>query len=678
MKLWKSVLAAGLLLIATSASAQNSTPLGPPKQAVPASPVAAGAPRPSPSASPASHSLTRADADTWLDGYMPYALRSGDIPGAVVTIVKDGQILTARGFGYADLDKRIPVDPERTLFRPGSVSKLVTWTAVMQMVEQHKLDLDHDINAYLDFKIPPFDGKPITLRQIMTHTGGFEEASKGIIFYDGQVLLPLETYLKRWTPTRIFAPGTTPAYSNWATALAAYMVQRASGEPFDAYVERHIFAPLGMRNSTFRQPVPANIAGQMAVGYPKVGEPSPGFEFIGPAPAGALASSGTDMARFMIAHLQNGALDGQRIFSPATAAMMHDSPLGPVSRTSLIPPLNRMELGFFETNINGHEVIGHLGDTSAFHTSLHLFIKDGVGLYVSFNSPGKAGAVGPLRNALFVDFADRYFPDIAPPDGRVDARTAADHARMMAGTWVVSRRSQTNFVAIVSDLFGQAKVAVGSKDELVIPTMVAPNGRPRQWVEIAPFVWRDRNGHDRLAAKLVDGKPVRWSMDQLSPFEVFDRAPAARSSAWILPALYVAIPVLLLTFLAWPAGWWTRRHYNAPLRLERPSLKAYRATRLMAGLAIALIAGWSIAISAMFANLENLAGTLDPLVMALQVLGAIILVGMVLVAAWNLWRTWTDGRRWARKLWSLLILLASLLVLYVAATFGLLAMTVNY
>jgi CubicO group peptidase (beta-lactamase class C family) len=120
--------------------------------------------------------LTKTDVDAWLDGFLPYALRTADIPGAVVTVVKDGQLLTARGFGFADREKRTPVDPERTLFRPGSVSKLITWTAVMQLVEQGKLDLDKDINTYLDFKIPDYDGKPITLRQIMTHTAGFEEA----------------------------------------------------------------------------------------------------------------------------------------------------------------------------------------------------------------------------------------------------------------------------------------------------------------------------------------------------------------------------------------------------------------------------------------------------------------------------------------------------------------------
>ena len=184
---------------------------------------------------------------------------------------------------------------------------------------------------------------------------------------------------------------------------------------------------------------------------------------------------------------------------------MHDSALGAIDPMSLIAPLNRMELGFFETNVNGREVIGHLGDLEAFHTSLHLFMKDGVGFYVSFNSGGKAGASGTLRGALFHNFADRYFPDAGPQDGRVDAQTAVDHARAMSGNWQNSRRSQSSFFSTLG-LIGQTKIDVGAKGELVVPTLVGPNGRPREWVEIAPYVWRDRNGHDRLGANVVDGQ----------------------------------------------------------------------------------------------------------------------------------------------------------------------------
>lgn len=676
MKLRKIFLL-GWLCFAGSATLAGQNAKSEPTALSPSVAPAAGTPNPVNPIPPKLQTLNKTDLDAWLDGFMPYAMHTGDIPGAVVVVVKDGQVLTARGFGYANVEKRTPVDPERTLFRPGSVSKLVTWTAVMQLVEQKKLDLDRDVNTYLDFKIPPRDGEPVTLRQLMTHTAGFEEAAKDIIFYDAAHLQPLGALLKTWVPERIYAAGTTPAYSNYATALAGYIVERASGERFDDYVDHHIFAPLGMHTATFRQPLPDTLATQMAIGYSKSGKASSGFEIIGPGPAGAMSASGTDMARFMIANLQQGELDGKRIFSAPTAAAMHDTPLASVNPMSLIAPLNRMKLGFFETNVNGREVIGHLGDTEAFHTSLHLFMKDGVGFYVSFNSAGKAGAAGTLRGALFHDFADRYFPDASPQDGRIDAQTTAEHARMMSGNWRNSRRSESSFFSILG-LIGQTKIEVGANGELVIPALVGPHGRPREWVEIAPYVWRDRNGHDRLAAKVVDGQVVRWSMDFMSPFMVFDRVPAGKSGVWILPALYASLAILLLTFLSGPVGWFSRRKYKTRLALTGSALRVYWATLILSGLTLVILAGWAGLFTSMLSSLKNATDSSDPWLWLLQVLGGLVFLAAVLVSGWNLRLTWTDGRSGARKLWSVLVVASTLLILYVALRFGLIAFTVNY
>jgi CubicO group peptidase (beta-lactamase class C family) len=680
MRSIKGAVVAGLALLAGLAPAHGQT-----RQETATPPVAKIIPAkvasttPAVAAAPAlatTPQLSKADVDLWLDGYMPYALRTGDIPGAVVTVVKDGQILTTRGFGYADRDKRTPVDPYKTLFRPGSISKLFTWTAVMQQVEQGKLDLDRDVNVYLDFKIPPREGQPVTLRQLMTHTAGFEEVAKGIIDY-GKPAPTLADYVKKHLPKRIFDAGTTPAYSNYGTALAAYIVQRSSGEDFDDYLERHVTGPLGMVDTTFRQPLPARLAGQMATGYAKPGKPSRGFEVIGPAPAGAASSSGADMGRFMIAHLQGGELDGQRILSAATAQTMHDSPLAKVDPRSLIPPLDRMELGFFQTTINGREVIGHLGDLEGFHSSLHMFMKEDVGLYLSFNSGGKDGAAGTLRTAMFRDFSDRYFPYAGAPDGKVDAKTAAEHAKLMSGVWWASRRADSNFLSLFY-MLGQTKVAVGPKGELVIPSLTAPNGRPREWVEISPFVWREVGGHDRLAVQLVDGKPVRWSFDFGSPFMVFDRAPAARSSAWILPALIASIGVLALTFLYWPIVALVRRRYKVSADISGKALTASRAARASLGLLLALIIGWVVAIAQLMSSPAALAGGLDGVLLVLQGLSWILLPLALVATGWNLWLTWTDGRRWPRKLWSVLTLLSVLTLFYIALSFGLMALKVAY
>jgi CubicO group peptidase (beta-lactamase class C family) len=307
-------LTAGALALATFvAGAQVPTPPAPSGKPAETAPSAA-APATPEGTPQGAHQLTKSDVDAWLDGYMPYAMATGDIAGAVVAVVKDGEIVTERGFGYADVASKRPVDPKLTLFRPGSVSKLFTWTAVMQLVEQGKLDLDTDVNKYLpaDFQVPPREGKPITLRNIMTHTAGYEEQIKNIITENPETA-DYVTLLKRWMPNRVFEAGTTPAYSNYATSLAGYIVERASGEPFFDYIDKHIFVPLDMKHSTFRQPLPKELEPLMSTGYVQASQPAKKFEMVGPAPAGALSSPGEEMAHFMIAHLQNGEYKGNRI-----------------------------------------------------------------------------------------------------------------------------------------------------------------------------------------------------------------------------------------------------------------------------------------------------------------------------------------------------------------------------
>jgi CubicO group peptidase (beta-lactamase class C family) len=638
------ILAAALLALAAASAVQGAT------------------------ADSAPAALTADDVNAWLDGYMPYALHTGDIAGAVVAVVKDGQILTERGYGYSDVAKRAPVDPKLTLFRPGSVSKLVTWTAVMQLVEQGKIDLDADVNQYLDFKIPARDGKPVTMRNLMQHVAGFEEQAKNIMSEDPKSP-SYETLLKQWVPERVFAPGTTPAYSNYGASLAGYIVQRVSGESFDDYLDKHIFEPLDMKHSTFRQPLPADLVPLMSKGYELASDEPHVFEIVGPAPAGSLSSPAEDMAHFMIAHLQNGEYNGKRILRPETAEMMHNSPL------TMLPPLNRMELGFFETNINGHEVIGHLGDTQYFHTSLHLFLKENVGFYVSFNSPGKAGAAGSLRNALFQDFADRYFP-LNEAQSRVDDKTAALHAAMLKGRWVNSRGSQSNFVAVVG-LIDQTKGGVNAKGELTLP-FPGLNGKPRHWVEISPFLWRDTGGHDLLAAKVVDGKVVRFSFDELSPFMVFEPVRWYQSSAWLLPLLCASLGALLLTGLTWPIAAVVRRQYRATLALDPKSLRAYRWSKVAAIVIFAALATWALTVTLMLKDINNLSSKFDSTVRFAQIFGIVAFIGGFGVMLWHLWTVWSGARRWPAKVWSIVLVLAAFVVLWVAFAFNLIGFGLYY
>jgi CubicO group peptidase (beta-lactamase class C family) len=614
--------------------------------------------------------LTRADVEAWLDGFMSYALPKTDVAGAVVVVVKDGAVLLQKGYGYADVEARKPVDPELTLFRPGSVSKLFTWTAVMQQVEAGKLDLDADVNQYLDFQIPPREGKPITLRNILTHTPGFEEQVKGIITrLDGGVPA-LGEHLKRWVPERIYEPGRTPAYSNYATALAGYIVARASGMSFDDYMDRQVFAPLGMQHSSFRQPLPEHLEPLMSKGYAVASQPAKPYEVVGPAPAGSLAASGADMARFMIAHLNDGEIDGKRILSADTAKQMHTTAL------TILPRLNRMELGFYETNYNGQRVIAHGGDTQWFHSYLHLFLDENVGLFVSFNSTGKEGASGGLRGSLFEQFADRYFP--APPaGGSVDDATAKEHGRMMAGLYDNSRRSQSSFLSLLN-LFGQTKVYPNEDGTISVSIVRDLAGEPVRWREIEPFVWRDTAGKQLLAAEVQDGRVTRWSWDDVSPFMVFEPTPAARSAAWLVPAFVGGVVAMLLTVLAWPVSALVRRRYGVSYSLQGQDAQWHRRMRVASLLSVLLWVGWGVTITRLMSDLSRLSPSADGWLWFLQLASLLIFIGAAIVGVWNAWIVLRSQRRWYAKVWAIVLALAVVVGLWVALAHNLIAFDVNY
>src|SRR5216684_3491451 len=360
------------LIIAAIADVQAQGPAPSPLISLPSPPPAklpAVAAQPSP-APP----LTRQDFETFLDALIPSQLQNRDIAGAVVSVVKDGQVLFAKGYGYADFAAKKPVLADQTLFRPGSISKLFTCTAVMQLVEQGKLDLDKDVNEYLDFKIPTAYSQPVTLRRIMTHTAGFEEWGKELFVTSAADLERPSVYLPKHLPVRIFAPGTVPAYSNYAMSVAGYIVQRVSGERFEDYVANHIYKPLGMIHSTFVQPLPAELEPLMSRGYQVASSPAKSFEFVNGAPAGSMSTSGADMARFAIAHLQDGRYGDAQILKPETARLMHSRTFGPV------PELTGMALAFFQEDQNGHKIVGHGGDTAWFHSHLHLILDANVGM----------------------------------------------------------------------------------------------------------------------------------------------------------------------------------------------------------------------------------------------------------------------------------------------------------
>jgi len=608
--------------------------------------------------------LTPGDVAAWFDGLMPYALTHGEVVGAMVAVVKDNQVLFEKGYGYADTRAKTPVESAKTLFRVGSVSKLFTWTAVMQMVERGKLDLDRDVNAYLDFEVPPAFGKPITLRNLMTHTGGFEERV-GVEIPDFKHMPTLGAFVKE-VPNRIYPPGEVPAYSNYGASLAGYIVERVSGEDFPTYIEQHIFQPLGMEHATFRQPVPEPLLGDLAKGYKSALEKPRPFEICGPVPAGALSASASDMARFMIAHLRE---DGGGLLRPETARLMHNS----IFR--VIPPLHGMTLGFFETDRNGRRVISHSGDTLVFHSDLELLLDEHVGLFISLNSTGADSAAYKTITAVFEQFMDRYFPAPVPQEPTVP--TAVEHATFLAQVrYRDTRREDSSFVSLLS-LFDQQAISVNADGTVMLPSSTGVNGQPKVWHEVAPFVWREMHGKERLAAKVDAGKVVLLSTDSDASSEPLQPVPVSKSAGWNVPLLMGAAIVLLLAVIAWPVAVLVRRHFAEPLVLNRRELFAHRGARLAALVWVLFLLGWSLLFVAAFSDFSLLSGLMNPWIRFEQLIGLLGAAGTA-VAVGNAVLTCHGRLGKGGKVWSLLLATACAFMLWFSLAFHLLSWHLQY
>src|SRR5438552_1872867 len=230
---------------------------------------------------------------------------------------------------------------------------------------------------------PETNPGPVTLRQLLTHTAGFEDTLKNLFVAHESDLKLLRAYLVNQMPARIFPPGKVPSYSNYGFTLAGYIVERVSGEKFERYIDNHILKPLRMTNSTFDQPLPPELAAQMSKGYLNAAKKPRDFEFVQAAPAGSLSTTAADMTRFMLAFLQDGTVDGVAILKPETVGQMQ------TRQFDLHPMICGLGITFMEYCMNPGRVIAHGGDTVYFHSDMVLVPDAHVGYFVSYYSLGK-------------------------------------------------------------------------------------------------------------------------------------------------------------------------------------------------------------------------------------------------------------------------------------------------
>ncbi|MHA1552552.1 MAG: serine hydrolase domain-containing protein [Candidatus Heimdallarchaeaceae archaeon] len=318
--------------------------------------------------------------EDYIDSEISQELQDYEIAGVTVSVVQDGEMTFAKGYGYSDYAYSYPVVAEETLFRIGSISKTFTAVATMQLVELGLLDLDEDVNTYLTvFKIPDTFTEPITLRHLLTHTAGFEVSTSAVLHESYEVMLSLEQELINYMPDRVRPPGELTGYSNYGSSLVGYIVQEVAGKSYFDYMEENITIPLGMNSTTCRQQLSLEFQDDMSSAYFDYNHPG-FYEYFFLYPAGGFTSSATDMAKFMLMLLNNGTYNNVTILEESSVQEMLSD------QYTVHPNLPGVGLGVYELDYRNAHIIGHGGDTIFFHSSMMLFPEENFGLFISYNS----------------------------------------------------------------------------------------------------------------------------------------------------------------------------------------------------------------------------------------------------------------------------------------------------
>jgi CubicO group peptidase (beta-lactamase class C family) len=568
---------------------------------------------------PSASAFTDADLVALINQTVASQLADKGIAGAVVSVVHDGAVVLSRGYGSSDTNGTQP-DPARTLFRVGSVTKLFTATAVMQLVEAGKLDLDQDIDSYLDFRVS--GAQPITLRHLLTHTAGFEDAKIGYLRAPGPQP-SRSAWLKDHVPALVRPPGQFAAYSNYGLALAGYIVQRVAGMPYEEYIQTHLLDPLGMTHTSLDWPVQGALAGDVSNGFTHTADGTHAatdeamVDAI--APAGALSTTAQDMTRFMLAHLQDGALNNAHILDPKTAQLMHARAFGSD------PRINGMALGFAELSRDGVRIIGHEGDTSLFHTLLALFPDQHLGIFVSYNTDSATNGFTTTGEDLLRTIADHLSPPITPqPLG------TGGSALRVAGEYLSLVADHTSVLAAQGLLQG---IPVEATDDrtLIVHT---PSGRIR-FVEIEPLLFRSDQG-ELLAFREGDPAHAFLSSD---PTRAYERLPWYQSTTLNLDLLQIGLLALLSVPLAATGGWLLRLARRRPATTTRAAARWARRVLLTdALLAVAAVTTFATTDrTALLSGQPTPLGLLPALTGGMTILTAAALVQTLLAWRGHFW-----------------------------------------
>ena len=413
--------------------------------------------------------IPRAALESLVDSVFAAGLPSEKIPGGVFILVQNGRVVLAKGYGVADLDTRRPVSPDSTLWRIGSISKVMTATGVVQLADRGKIRLDEDVNQYLrSVKVPATDREPVTARHLITHTAGFDEL-RGRSAASREAVLPLGAFLNTRL-VRVRQPGRVTAYSSFGTALAGALIEDVSGLPFETYLKSNVWRPLGMYNTN------VNPDGAMPTGYEVEGDSivDGKWEWSHTAPAGQINSTAADMGRFMnmmLGHHPNG----PGVLSDSARRSML------TRQITMHPQIPGIGLGYHEAGVNGHTIFEHGGDINGYASLMVLLPEQATGFFVATHVEGAR-----LRYKLREELLHRFFAD--PPAG--NGKTAAG-ARPIEGVDVSEfvGKYRWNVACRTCDGGWEAPTA-----RVTVQGDSALTFRGRQWVPVAPLLFQTPDG----------------------------------------------------------------------------------------------------------------------------------------------------------------------------------------
>ena len=418
------------------------------------------------------------EIESWVNNFLAEQAINSQMPSIGLVVVKDGGVFFQKGYGQARDERDVTVTPDQTLFRAASVSKLVTATAVMQLVEQGKLNLDVDINTYLSrFQLESNYPSPITARHLLTHTSGIEDRLFGNTVPSADRLVSLGDYFAAHVPRRIRAPGEQIAYSNTGMALAGHLVEAVSGLSFEEYVERNIFQPLGMARSSFRQPYPAHLAPDVV---PSGADDGAMLLY----PSGSMISTVADMGRFIAAHLNGGRLGDARILSEETVREMHRQHFTGHAR------MPGIAYGFFENYTNNRHVLFHTG-LSGHQSLLCLLPEERIGFYLVL-SGRQGGAHQDLRRKFMQAFLDRYYPAAQAYSLPAPPSDLTQRAARFIGLYRPNLLPRTT-IETLGNLAADTRVT--SNDDGTLTVSLPPFGaKSFRIVEVEPLLFRSEDG----------------------------------------------------------------------------------------------------------------------------------------------------------------------------------------